>query len=572
MDTDCDLPLLQAIAQRRDQAAFETLHQRHQRATYSLAIAITGRWDLAEDALQAGMLAAWRAAGTFQPRVGSTVRSWLLRIVAREGLKVLRKLRQERTAGSSEEGFLKMAAAVEGPVEMLESQDALASMRSALLNLSAPDRQLVALAYGAEMSHQEIARELAVPRRTISRRLEGVLACLLADMKKAGCAAALPLAHPQAMGNALLSCFEPPLGLGERVLGEVARVGDVAQGNLSGRALGNSRRLVAAKGAIGAYVALAVLAAGVAAGMLVVHLNAKPEKATDASAVPGAALAPAQQVESVQAPQKIRANWTFEKGPADELKVTTGDWHWVPARAGLPAGMLVGGATTRVVLPLTIPEGKYLEVTIKGNPSGSSKHQAYWNTNGHPQGVIQWLMPITPVVKIKTTITCKNYLLGKWEVATFWEVPEIFSSAQVCEYENPIVRNPTVLLSLRNFILQEVQVREIAWDEVPERIRDPKKLIEELKLKTIRRTKASAPSDIKPNTENGMNSDGPLLCLISPSRIQPALIHATLRKDQVAGAAKGSSSRKSRSITFLTSTDRRAAPGTAPGPAKQSIP
>ena len=142
-----------------------------------------------------------------------------------------------------------MGTASEGSGEALELRETLARMQAALLTLPELDRQLVALAYGAEMSHLEIAKELAIPRRTISRRLEDILTGLRAHLKEAGFAAAVPLVSPHELGAAILSGCEPAPGLKEQILSRLADAGGAALQSVS-------RRALVVKAGVGGYVAV----------------------------------------------------------------------------------------------------------------------------------------------------------------------------------------------------------------------------------------------------------------------------------------------------------------------------
>src|SRR5579862_7406245 len=75
-----DAQLLAAIAQSRDQLAFDELLRRYERDAYNVAHHITGRRDSAEEVVQDAMMRVWTSAGSY--RGEGVVRAWLLRIVA----------------------------------------------------------------------------------------------------------------------------------------------------------------------------------------------------------------------------------------------------------------------------------------------------------------------------------------------------------------------------------------------------------------------------------------------------------------------------------------------------------
>lgn len=78
--------LLAAIALRRDRAAFRQFYERYERTAYNLAYHLTGDQDRAVEAVQSGMVCVWTSAASIPP--GGNARAWLLRIIARESLRV----------------------------------------------------------------------------------------------------------------------------------------------------------------------------------------------------------------------------------------------------------------------------------------------------------------------------------------------------------------------------------------------------------------------------------------------------------------------------------------------------
>lgn len=88
---ELDEPTLLVRAQEGDAAAFEALARRHQTALYRLAVRVLGDPVEAEDALQDGLLDAWRRIGRF--RGEATFSTWMYRIVTNRCLAALRRRR-----------------------------------------------------------------------------------------------------------------------------------------------------------------------------------------------------------------------------------------------------------------------------------------------------------------------------------------------------------------------------------------------------------------------------------------------------------------------------------------------
>ncbi len=117
--------------------------------------------DEADDAVQEGMLAAWRAIARYDP--GRPFRPWLMRIVVNAALDARRRSRvrqAEPIAETLESGGL-------GPDRMAEA--ALLRIRLDAGLAALPERQRIALVlFDAEgWGHADIAAALGVPEGTV---------------------------------------------------------------------------------------------------------------------------------------------------------------------------------------------------------------------------------------------------------------------------------------------------------------------------------------------------------------------------------------------------------------------
>ena len=157
-----------ARAQRGDATAYEELVHAYQGIAFRTAYLIAGGAAEAEDAAQEGFVKAWRALGRF--RQGAPFRPWLLRIVANEAHN------RRRSAGRRAQ--LALRAATEIP-----SGDAATSPEAALLDseqrrrllatvngLPEDQRVVISLRYFAELSEEETAETLGLPRGTVKSR------------------------------------------------------------------------------------------------------------------------------------------------------------------------------------------------------------------------------------------------------------------------------------------------------------------------------------------------------------------------------------------------------------------
>src|ERR671931_2367193 len=160
-------------ARRGDHDAYAELVHAYQGIAFRTAYLIAGGAAEAEDAAQDGFVKAWRALGRF--RAGAPFRPWLLQIVANEARN------RRRSAGRRAQ--LALRAATE-----ISSGDAAPSPEAALLDseqrrrllatvngLPEDQRVVISLRYFAELSEEETAETLGVPRGTVKSRTSRAL-------------------------------------------------------------------------------------------------------------------------------------------------------------------------------------------------------------------------------------------------------------------------------------------------------------------------------------------------------------------------------------------------------------
>ncbi|MFG1926501.1 RNA polymerase sigma factor [Cryptosporangium sp. NPDC048952] len=172
---DRDLPLLTAVA-RGDQRALEELYERHGQALLAYAVSMLGDSSTAQEAVQDTLLACWRQASGFAHR--STVRTWLFGIVRRQALGRLRR----RTEPPVDTRELAVADAAPGPERLALARAEVAEVRVALRGLSDQHREVLWLAFGAELPQAGIAEVLGIPVGTVKSRLHLARAALAAAL------------------------------------------------------------------------------------------------------------------------------------------------------------------------------------------------------------------------------------------------------------------------------------------------------------------------------------------------------------------------------------------------------
>jgi RNA polymerase sigma-70 factor, ECF subfamily len=170
-------------AQRGDESAFAELVRAHQEIAFRVAFLITGSRSEAEDAVQDGLLKAWRSLARF--RSAEPWRPWLLTIVANEA-------RNRRRSGGRRAALVLRVAGEERPSrEAAPSPEAAllageqrAALLAALGRLREEDRLVIGCRYLLDLSEAETAAALEVPRGTVKSRLSRGLERLRVEVER----------------------------------------------------------------------------------------------------------------------------------------------------------------------------------------------------------------------------------------------------------------------------------------------------------------------------------------------------------------------------------------------------
>jgi RNA polymerase sigma-70 factor (ECF subfamily) len=167
-----------------DRQAFEQLY----RATsgYLLAIAwrVLQHRDLAEEVLQDAFVKVWHGAGMYDARLGVPM-TWLINIVRNRAID-LRRSRSASLVGSHGDDDAERIAAQAtpggGPEQWLDTAIERIGVQECMGQLTAPQRQALALVYYQGLTHVEVAQALEAPLGTakawVRRGLDYLRACL----------------------------------------------------------------------------------------------------------------------------------------------------------------------------------------------------------------------------------------------------------------------------------------------------------------------------------------------------------------------------------------------------------
>lgn len=152
-----------------DRRAFERLVARHEAKLYRFAVRSCGGEREAEDALQDGLLAAWRGAGTF--RGESSARTWLFQVM----VNACHRRHRRRAGQPADPQPMEAAAAVadgeSGPDERVLAREVGRAIDAALAAMGEEAREVLLLRDVEGLSGDETAAALGLGLAAMKSRL-----------------------------------------------------------------------------------------------------------------------------------------------------------------------------------------------------------------------------------------------------------------------------------------------------------------------------------------------------------------------------------------------------------------
>jgi RNA polymerase sigma-70 factor, ECF subfamily len=163
-----------------DPDSVRVVYQTYGRLVFSIAHKVLRDTGLAEDATQQTFVQAWRAAGSYDP--GRSLAAWISTIAKRVAIDVHRREGRHRNLDNVDTSDSSTLVTLPPSAEQIHD---VAEVRRALDELPATDRDLIRMQHFDELSHAEIAEELAIPLGTVKsrtfrahKRLAGILSHL----------------------------------------------------------------------------------------------------------------------------------------------------------------------------------------------------------------------------------------------------------------------------------------------------------------------------------------------------------------------------------------------------------
>jgi RNA polymerase sigma-70 factor, ECF subfamily len=150
--------------------AFAQLYDRYSARAYRVARVVSVDAWLAEEAVQEGFVAIWKARATYRPE-RETAAPWLMTVVRHRAIDVNRRNQtvQSRRAGddASLEGHRSRDDVAAEAAVRVDARD----LKALLERLPDAQREVIVLAFYGELTHTEIAAELDLPIGTVKGRM-----------------------------------------------------------------------------------------------------------------------------------------------------------------------------------------------------------------------------------------------------------------------------------------------------------------------------------------------------------------------------------------------------------------
>jgi RNA polymerase sigma-70 factor (ECF subfamily) len=172
---------------RQDESALNDLYRACIGRVYGLALRIVRNPALAEEVVEDSFWQVWRQAPRFEPQRGPAL-VWLLMIVRSRALDALRVNRRITSNTISVEQIEEARQADDGqnchasPPDLLQAVQTNQQLHRALAQLDAVPRQLVALAFFRDLSHEEIASQTGLPLGTVKTHIRRSIMALRKTM------------------------------------------------------------------------------------------------------------------------------------------------------------------------------------------------------------------------------------------------------------------------------------------------------------------------------------------------------------------------------------------------------
>jgi RNA polymerase sigma factor (sigma-70 family) len=168
----------------RDAAAFRKLYDATSARLYGFALRMLGKRELAEEALQDGFVAIWHHAGSYRSELAAPM-TWMTTIVRNKAIDVLHRSGGEVELDADPFDRKVMEALRDPgatPIDTLLLSREAKALAYCMAALEGLHRQVLGLAFFHDLSHSEVAQQMALPIGTVKtwirRSLDKLRVCL----------------------------------------------------------------------------------------------------------------------------------------------------------------------------------------------------------------------------------------------------------------------------------------------------------------------------------------------------------------------------------------------------------
>ncbi|MBF8176463.1 MULTISPECIES: sigma-70 family RNA polymerase sigma factor [Oxalobacteraceae] len=173
-----------AATARKDGDAFRQLYDATSSKLFGFALRILVKRELAEEVLQESFVSIWNNAASYQAGLAAPM-TWMTTIVRNKAFDTLRRIdgAVEIDADHFDKEVMDALESVDPtPIEALQISDESKALARCFAKLESLHRQAIALAFYHDLSHSEVAEQLALPIGTVKtwvrRGLEKLRLCL----------------------------------------------------------------------------------------------------------------------------------------------------------------------------------------------------------------------------------------------------------------------------------------------------------------------------------------------------------------------------------------------------------
>lgn len=173
-----------AATARKDGDAFRQLYDATSSKLFGFALRILVKRELAEEVIQESFVSIWNNAASYQAGLAAPM-TWMTTIVRNKAFDTLRRIdgAVEIDADNFDKEVMDALESVDPtPIEALQISDESKALARCFAKLESLHRQAIALAFYHDLSHSEVAEQLALPIGTVKtwvrRGLDKLRLCL----------------------------------------------------------------------------------------------------------------------------------------------------------------------------------------------------------------------------------------------------------------------------------------------------------------------------------------------------------------------------------------------------------